>query len=84
MNTTIIAACAVCLAAAMLLDNRLDIPLGLTCPLVSFLICYFAYDMTAGKVITAFFPSTIVDPGYGVFFHFHSQRQFRGNCAEYS
>lgn len=62
MNTTIIAACAVCLAAAMLLDNRLDIPLGLTCPLVSFLICYFAYDMTAGKVITAFFPSTIVFP----------------------
>ena len=71
MNTTIIAACAVCLAAAMLLDNRLDIPLGLTCPLVSFLICYFAYDMTAGKVITAFFPEydcLSVDPGYGVFF----------------
>ena len=62
MNITIIAICAGCLAVAVLLDNKFNIPLGLTCTLSSFLICFFAFGLTFAKVVSAFFPSTIVFP----------------------
>lgn len=62
MNITIIAICAICLITAVLIDNKFEIPLGLTCMMSAFVICYLAYGMSASKVITAFFPSTIVLP----------------------
>lgn len=62
MNITIIALCTICLVAAVVLDSKCDIPIGLTCTLASFLICHFAYEESAGRVVTAFFPSTIVFP----------------------
>ena len=62
MDTTIIAICAICLVVAFLLDNKFEIPLGLTCMLAAFVICYLAFGMNANKVITSFFPGTIVLP----------------------
>lgn len=62
MNTTIIAVCGICLVAAVIIDNKFEIPLGLTCMLAAFAISYMAFDMSANKVITAFFPGTIVMP----------------------
>lgn len=62
MNLTVIAICAICLVAAIIIDNKFDVPIGLTCMLAAFTICYLAYGMPAAKVITSFFPSTIVMP----------------------
>ncbi len=62
MNITIIALCTICLVAAVVLDSKRDIPIGLTCTLASFLICHFAYGDSAGQVVSGFFPSTIVFP----------------------
>lgn len=62
MNITIIVICAICLAIAILLDTKFDIPLGLTSMLAAFIICYLAFGMNANKVITSFFPGTIVLP----------------------
>lgn len=62
MNTTIIAICAVCLIAAIILENKFKLPLGVTCLACSFVICFLAFKMSANKVITSFFPSTIVLP----------------------
>ena len=62
MNITIIAICVICLVIAVLLDNKFDIPLGITSLLASLVICWLAFEMPAGKVIGGFFPSTIVFP----------------------
>lgn len=62
MNLGIIFACAVCLIAAILLDSKLKFPLGITCMLAAFIISYLAFGMAANKVITSYFPSTIVMP----------------------
>lgn len=62
MNTTIIAICVICLIISVLLDNKFDIPLGITSMLSALVICWFGFEMPAGKVIGGFFPSTIVFP----------------------
>ena len=62
MNIAIIIICAICLSIAILIDTKFDIPLGLTSMLSAFVISYLAFGMNANKVITSYFPGTIVLP----------------------
>lgn len=62
MNTTIISICAVCLAAAILLEKHYRIPLGISCMAAALVISCLGLHMPAGEVIAAYFPSTIVMP----------------------
>lgn len=60
MNIPVIISCAVCLCIAILIDHKYEIPLGLTCSLSAFVICFLAFDMPASKVVSSYFPSSIV------------------------
>lgn len=62
MNITIIIICMICLVAAILIDNKFNIPIGLTAMLAAFVICNLGFGMSANAVITSYFPGTIVLP----------------------
>lgn len=62
MNITILLVCAACLVAAIYIDNRFDIPIGLTCMLAALVINNLGFGKSAGAVISAYFPSTIILP----------------------
>ncbi len=62
MNYPAMITCVLCLVLAILLEKKKDIPLGITCILSAFVICYAFYGMAANKVITSFFPANLVMP----------------------
>ena len=60
MNIPIIIICGVVLVAAVFAERKFGIPLGVVCMASAFAISYGAFGMTANKVISAFFPTSIV------------------------
>lgn len=62
MNTTIIAICAICLTAAILLEKKYRFPLGISCMAAALVISCLGLGISASEVVADYFPGTIVLP----------------------
>ena len=61
LNPTVLIICAVCLVVAVILENKVKFPLGITCILCAWVISFFAFGTAPGRTLS-YFPTTVVLP----------------------